>query len=101
MRSVVIFDVVAVANIESTVGILIVDVAAARFIGPEIGLIHGAIPVNPFHAHGGVVEAEEFEFAIFVSCRENQVTVVQPLQSVGCGVLWLGIEHGIVPSSVL
>ena len=46
-------------------------------------------------------DVEHLEFAVFVASGEDKIAVVVPHQSVAAYILWLGIDHRVVPSLVL
>ena len=93
--------VVAVPDQERAVGILIIHIVVPRLIHKGVGMEMLAVPFNTVDAHGGMVHIENLEFPVFITGGEDEVTTVQPLQSVGGDVLRLRIDLGIVPPAVL
>ena len=97
----VVFCVVAVANEEGTVGILVIDIVGARFRLEGEGIVMRAVPTNFLYAHCGVGEGESLKLPIFVSSVENQFPVVRPFHAEGIAHGWPYVETHVVLSLVL
>ena len=91
--------VVAVADDESPVGILVVDVVLARRIDERVGLVMLTVPVDVVNAHRGVADVEHLIFVVLVACVEYQVAVVLPLYLAHLHIGRFGVHAlGVLPS---
>ena len=77
--------VVAVADTEGTIGILVVQVVRAGGIYKGVGLIVLAIPGNVVDTHGGMTHIQHLELTILVARIEDELAVVAPFQTVAGG----------------
>ena len=93
--------VVAVADVESTVGILIINITLAGLICPNVCVIVAAIPIDILKPHGCVGHIEHLKLAVLVSSIKNQVTTMNPAQALMGDILRLRIPYSIVPTAVL
>ena len=93
--------VVGVADAESAVGILIVEVVGTWLVGEDPCMILFAVPAYPLQAHGGVRGVEGLKLMILVSTGEDKFAVMVPCHAVGPDILWLGVVDTVVPPSVL
>ena len=76
----VVLAVVAIADAERAVGILIVEVVGAGLINKGVGLIVVAVPHDVVDTHCGVRHIENLELAILVAGIENKLEIVVPLK---------------------
>ena len=78
----VVFTVVAVADVEGSVGIFVVDVVGTRFIKEGIDLIVTAVSCDVVNAHCRVAGIEYFELAILIAALENKFATMMPFKSI-------------------
>ena len=97
----VVLDVVAVADVERSIGILVVEIVRAWFVGKKIGMEIRTVPTYIVNSERGMRSGKRFKLMVFVACVKDKVAVVGPLQTAGGSVLWLYVDFCIIPSSVL
>ena len=81
-------DIVAIADVERSVGIFVVQIVGAGTVLGQIHLIVLTIPMDTVDAHRGVRHVEHFELVILVAAIEDELATVVPLHTV------VGIEVG-------
>ena len=87
----VVLAVVAIADAERAVGILVVKVVGAGLINKGVGLIVLAVPHDVVDTHCGVRHIENLELAILVTGIENKLEVVAPLKTLESGDVRLNV----------
>ena len=98
---VVVFYVVAVADIKRTFGSFIVNVIGARAVRHYFNLIVASIPIYGVYSHGWMVGVQKFKLSVFVARIENQSSHMLPTHFPRTQVVGFRVDDSIVPSSVL
>lgn len=62
--------VVVVSDDEGSVSVFVVNVVFGGLMVYQCGVIVGVEPLHSVDIEGGVVYVEDFEFVVFVACRE-------------------------------
>ena len=75
----VIVVVVAIANVEGAIGILVEEVVVSWFVGVQIGVEPFSVPVNLAYSHCGVRHVEGFKLVVFVASIKDVVAAMSPL----------------------
>ena len=93
--------VVAVAHTKQALCTLIVNIAGARFVGVQAGVIVPSVPCDFGNAHRGMVDRQTFELAIDVARVEYQRPAMLPGQAIGRLHLGANVDARIVPAAIL
>ncbi len=97
----VVLDIVAVADIKSTIGILVIEIVTAWLIGEDKGVKKISVPSHAVYTQSGMVGSQHLKLMVFVAGGEDQVAAMLPFQPVVHGVLGRSIHDGVVPAAVL
>ena len=98
---VVVFYVVAVANIKRTFGSFVVNVIGAGSVCHYFNLIVASIPIYGVDSQGWMVCVQKLKLSVFIACIENQSSHMLPTHLSCTHVVGFRIDDSIVPSSVL
>ena len=101
IAQIVISLVITIADIKCSLRTLVIDVVRAWLIRHHEDLVVLAIPFDFIYAHCWMVHIEHLKFAVMIASLEYQLLAVLPLKSGLVDIVGLGIDHGIVPSSIL
>ena len=100
-RYAVVLNIVAVADIETTIGVLVVDITRSRKVGPYLCVIVLAVPTYVLNAKSRVGYVKNLKLMKLVASVEDIVAVVLPTQSAAGLVLWCSVDACSAPASVL
>ena len=97
----VILEVVAVSQIEGSVGILVAQVVLAGFILEKISVIGFAVPPHAVYSQRGVAHGQHLKFAVFIARIKDKCPLVVPFQSLLTDIVGTWIHHLVVLPIVL